>query len=58
MSLPGGAVVGTLPFNAGDVGLIPDWGASIPHASQLKQQTRNRNNSVTNEIKTWKKKYW
>ena len=52
MSLPGGAVVGTLPFNAGDVGLIPDWGASIPHASQLKQQTRNRNNIVTNEIKT------
>ena len=52
MSLPGGPVVGTLPFNEGDVGLIPDWGARIPHASQLKKQTRNRNNIVTNKIKT------
>jgi len=26
-------VIENLPSNAGDVGLIPGWGAKIPHAS-------------------------
>ena len=29
----GGPVVKTLPSNAGGAGLMPSWGASIPHAS-------------------------
>ena len=28
----GGQVVKNLPSNAGDMGLIPDWGTKIPHA--------------------------
>ena len=28
---PGGPVVKNLPFNAGDMGLIPGQGAMIPH---------------------------
>ena len=57
---PGGGVVRTLPFNAGGAGLMPDWRSKIPHASQQqtnkqtkkKPKTRNRNNIVTNSIKT------
>ena len=30
---PGGPVVGTSPSSAGSVGLIPGWGAKIPHAA-------------------------
>ena len=30
--LPGRPVVKTLPLNAGDTGLVPGWGAEIPHA--------------------------
>ena len=29
---PAGPVVKTLPSNAGGAGLIPSWGAKIPHA--------------------------
>ena len=29
---PGGPVVKNLPYNAGDVGLIPGQGTKIPHA--------------------------
>ena len=29
---PGGPVVENSPFNAEDMGLIPDWGTTIPHA--------------------------
>ena len=36
--LPGGPVVKTLPSNAGGMGLIPGLGATIPHASQPKNQ--------------------
>ena len=35
---PGGPVVKTSPSNAGDAGLIPGWGAKIPHASWPKNQ--------------------
>ena len=31
--LPGGPVVKNLPYNAGDVGLIPGQGTKIPHAA-------------------------
>ena len=36
---PGGPVVKTLLSNAGGVGLIPDQGGKIPHASQPKTKT-------------------
>ena len=32
-------MVSTLPFNAVGVGLIPDWGAKIPHALQPKDHS-------------------
>ena len=35
---PGGPVVKTLPFNTGGRGLIPGWGAGIPHTSQPENQ--------------------
>ena len=36
---PGGAVVESLPANAGGgAGLIPGWGAKFPHALQPKNQ--------------------
>ena len=35
---PGGPVVKTSPSNAGGAGLIPGWGAKIPHASQPENQ--------------------
>ena len=30
---PGGPVVKTYASNAGDTGLIPDWGIKIPHGA-------------------------
>ena len=35
---PGGPVVKTSPFNARGAGLIPGWGAMLPHASRPKNQ--------------------
>ena len=35
---PGGPVVTTLPSSARDAGLIPGWGAKIPHGSWPKNQ--------------------
>ena len=35
---PGGSVVKTLPFNAGDVDSIPGEGAKIPHDLWTKNQ--------------------
>ena len=52
--LQDGPVVKTSPSNAGDVGSIPVWEAKSPHASWPKNQTQNRNNIVTNWIKTLK----
>ena len=34
---PSSPVVGTLPSNAGDVGLILDWGPRLPHAMVCSQ---------------------
>ena len=31
-------MVGTLPSNAGGEGLIPDWGAKVPHDLRPKNQ--------------------
>ena len=50
--VPGGPVIKTLSSDAGSVGSIPGRGAKIPHASWPKNKTRNRNNLVTNSIKT------
>ena len=38
---PSGPVVKTLPSNAGGVGLIPGWGAKIPHALWPKKSKHN-----------------
>ena len=35
---PDGPVVKTSPCNAGGTGLIPGWGAKIPHISQPKKK--------------------
>ena len=43
---PRNPVIKTWSSNAGDVGLIPGWGAKTPHALS---------NIVTNSIKTFKK---
>ena len=51
---PSNLVVKTLPSNAEGVGLIPGWGAKIPHALWPKTKTSNRNYTVTNSIKTLK----
>jgi len=40
---PGNPVVKTLPSNAGGVGLIPGWGATIPHASKPPNQNIKHN---------------
>ena len=40
-TVPGGPVVKTLPSNAGGVGLIPGWGAKIPHALWPKKSKHN-----------------
>ena len=37
-TFPGGPVVKTLPSSVGGVGLIPGWGAKIPHALWPKNQ--------------------
>ena len=49
-------MVKTSSSNAGDAGLIPGCGAKIPHALKQKQKPKawNRNNMVTNSIKTLK----
>ena len=52
---PGSSVVKTSPSNAGGTGLIPGWGAKIPHALQPKNQNiKNKSNIVTNSMKTLK----
>ena len=39
---PGGAMVKTVPSNAGAAGSIPDGGTKIPHASLLKNQNEKQ----------------
>ena len=49
-------MLNALPSSAGDVGLIPGWGAKILHAWQPKEtKMENGKNIVTNSIKTLKK---
>ena len=53
----GGQVVKTSPSNAGDKGSVPGGAARIPHAlwpKKKNQNMNNRNNIVTNSIKTLK----
>ena len=50
---PGRPGVKTSPSSAGGAGSVPDVGAKIPHTSWPKNQNvNNRNNIVTNSIKT------
>ena len=37
-AFPGGPLIKTLSSNAARPGLIPSWGARIPHASQPKKK--------------------
>ena len=48
--------VNNSPSNEGSAGVIPDWGAKIPHVprGQKKNKIQSRNNIVTNSIKTLK----
>ena len=62
---PGGPLLKTSPFNAGDAGSISAHGIKISYALWLKTKTLNRNNIVTHSIKTLKmvhikkkKEYW
>ena len=40
MGFPGGAVVESLPANAGGVGLIAGQGTKIPHATRPKKKKK------------------
>ena len=56
---PAGPWVKSLPSNTEGMSLIPCQGTKIPHASQsinqsMKKKNQNRNNIVTNLIKTLK----
>ena len=53
---PGGAVVGTLPSNAGSVGSIPGERAKIPHASRPKNHNIKENQCCNKFNKDLKKK--
>ena len=50
----GDPVCKTSPSNARHEGSNPGWGAKIPHTLRSKTKTENRNNIVTNLIKTLK----
>ena len=43
---PGGPVDGTLPSNAGGVGLILGWGDKVPHASWSKNQNIKKTEAI------------
>ena len=53
---PGGAVVGTLPSNAGSVGSIPGERAKIPHTSRPKNHDIKENQCCNKFNKDLKKK--
>ena len=42
LDFPGCPVVKTLPSNAGDMGLIPDWGTNILHALWFGQKKKKK----------------
>ena len=48
---PGGQVEKTSPSNAGAVGLIPDRGTRIPHASQTKHKKKQCYNEFNKDFK-------
>ena len=43
---PGGPVGGSLPYNAGDVGLIPGQGTRVPHAMEQLSPTATTGESA------------
>ena len=49
-NFPGGPVVKTSLYNAGDVGLIPGWGNKSPWPCG--QKIKKRSNIITNSMKT------
>ena len=56
---PGRPAAKSHPSNAGAEGLVPNQGARIPHALQVKKEkektkTSNRSNVVTDSVKTLK----
>ena len=60
-NFPRGAVVKTLPLNAGSVGLILDQGTKIPHASGAKKQNvkwKPYCNKVNLKKKVWTERGW
>ena len=50
----GNPVVRTSLTDAGGIGLIPGWGAQIPHALWPKNQDIKQSNIVTNSVKSLK----
>jgi hypothetical protein len=53
-NFPGAPVAKTSPSNAGGTGLIPGWGARIPHASWPKNQNMRQmqyGNKFSNDFK-------
>ena len=47
---PGGPVVKISPSDAGGIGLIPDQGAKIPHASQPKKKNHKKTKQNKNAV--------
>ena len=54
--LPGSLLAETSPSNAGVAGLIPSWGARIPHASQPKKQNIKQKQNCNKFNKDFTKK--
>ena len=50
-NLPGGPPVKTLPFNAGDTGLNPGWGAKIPAGLVAKNPKHKKQKQYCNKFK-------
>ena len=53
---PGGPVIKPSPSNAGGAGLIPGWGARIPHPSGPKNQNIKQKqycNKLNKDFKKW-----
>ena len=51
---PGGPVVKTQSSRAGGLGLIPGWGAKIPHAQWPKNQNINNRSNIVKNLRIFK----
>ena len=47
---PGSLVIKTLPSKARSIGLVPGWGAKIPHASWPKNKNKTPKNRNSNNF--------